>query len=54
MVKEIEQGEEIFFQCEECGFVYKTMEWVEKCEAFCKQNKSCSVEITKHAREQGK
>jgi len=49
MVKQIEQEKEIFFQCEECGFRYKTKEWAEKCEAWCKEHNSCNIEFTKHA-----
>lgn len=37
------------FKCPECGLKYKEKEWVEKCEAWCKEHHSCSLEITKHA-----
>ncbi len=39
------------YQCEECGFDYteREREWAEKCEAWCKKNKSCNLEIIKHA-----
>jgi len=35
--------------CPECGLTYKEREWAEKCEKYCKKNKACSLEITKHA-----
>ena len=37
------------YQCEECGFKYTEKEWAEKCEAWCKEHKSCNLEITAHA-----
>jgi len=49
MVKEIQKNNTTYYICEICDFAYKEREWAEKCEAFCKQYKSCSLEITKHA-----
>ena len=37
------------YQCPECKLLYKEKEWVEKCRAWCKEHKSCNLEITKHA-----
>ena len=37
------------YKCPECGYWYKEKEWAEKCEAWCKEHKSCNLEITKHA-----
>ena len=39
------------YQCEECGFHYENREWAEKCEAWCREHKSCNIEITAHAEE---
>ena len=39
------------FQCPECGFHYESREWAEKCEAWCREHKSCNIEITAHAEE---
>ena len=36
-------------QCEECKMIYKNKKWAEKCEAWCKKNHSCNLEITKYA-----
>ena len=50
MVKQTEkQGNKKYFQCEECYLYYKDKKWAEKCEDFCRKNKSCSLEITKYA-----
>lgn len=51
-------GKELY-QCEECGFHYKDdstslitgREWAEKCEVWCREHKSCDLEITAHAEE---
>lgn len=37
------------YQCEECGLLYKDSSWAEKCEAWCRKNRSCSLEITRHS-----
>lgn len=31
-----------------CGFRYEEKEWAEKCEAWCKEHKSCNLEIIAH------
>lgn len=38
-------------QCKECGFQYADREWAGKCEAWCKEHKSCNLNITSHALE---
>lgn len=45
MVKKIKK----FYRCETCELLYKNKSWAEKCEDWCKKNKSCSLEITKHS-----
>lgn len=40
------------FACPECGMSYKDAEWAKKCAAWCKEHKSCNLEIIKHAVEQ--
>lgn len=37
------------YQCEECGFHYLDRVLAEKCEAWCKERKSCNLDITKDA-----
>lgn len=49
MVKDIEKEDKKYYQCEECGFFYETRELAQKCEDFCREHNSCSLEITKHA-----
>jgi len=51
MVKTIQQQDKIFHQCEECSFHYEDREWAEKCEAWCREHKSCNIEITARAEE---
>lgn len=42
------------FTCPECGLSYREAEWAKKCAAWCKEHKSCNLEIIKHAIEQTK
>ncbi len=49
MVNEIIQKDKKYFQCDICKFHYKTRDWAEKCENFCKKYNSCSLDITKHS-----
>jgi hypothetical protein len=49
MVKEIKKYGKIYFQCEECSFLYEKRRLAEKCEAYCKKHNSCSLEITRQA-----
>lgn len=49
MVKKIfHKGKEVY-QCNECKFIYKVRKWAEKCEAWCKKNHSCNIEIVRYA-----
>jgi len=41
--------EQTTFVCPECGLHYTEREWAEKCEAWCKEHKSCNLDIIKHA-----
>ncbi|MBI2675814.1 MAG: hypothetical protein HYX24_05115 [Candidatus Aenigmarchaeota archaeon] len=36
-------------KCEECGLLYRERKWAERCEAYCRKHKSCSLEIIGHA-----
>ena len=49
MVSEGEQQGKTLFKCDECGFKYQNKEWAEKCEAWCREQQSCNLEITKYA-----
>ena len=42
------------YQCPECGFHYTEKDWAEKCEAWCREHKSCNIEITANAKENKK
>lgn len=37
------------YECEVCGLLYRDKEWAAKCEAWCREHGSCSLEITKYA-----
>ena len=38
------------YECPECHLKYKDKEWAVKCEAWCKEYKSCNLDIIKHAK----
>jgi hypothetical protein len=48
-MKIIEKESKKYYKCEECGHIYKTEELANKCEAWCKENKSCNLEIVKES-----
>ena len=37
------------FECIECGLHYRDREMAEKCEAWCRETKSCNIEITQQS-----
>jgi len=37
------------YQCSICKIWYKEKEWAKKCKAWCKEHKSCNLEITRYA-----
>lgn len=37
------------FVCPECGLSYKEVDWAKKCAAWCKEHKTCNMEIIKHS-----
>lgn len=43
------KNDKMLYQCPECKLWYEEKEWAEKCEAWCKEHKSCNIEITSHA-----
>lgn len=42
-------NEEKTFQCPECSLHYKERVWMEKCKTWCKEHKSCNLEIINHS-----
>ena len=54
MVKILIEEDKKLYQCEECGFHYESKEWAEKCQAWCKEHKSCNIEIIDRALENRK
>ena len=49
MVREIHKNNQEYYICEECKLIYKDKSWAGKCEEWCKKNKSCNLNITKHS-----
>ncbi|MBI2515123.1 hypothetical protein HYV91_03015 [Candidatus Wolfebacteria bacterium] len=49
MVNAIRKDEKILYQCEECKLRYKERETALKCETWCREHKSCNLEIIKYA-----
>ena len=41
----------IYFECPECKLKYREKKWAKACEAWCREHKSCNLEITAHAEE---
>jgi len=49
MIKEIKKEDKTYYACPICKFTYNDRKWAQKCEDYCNEYKSCSLEITKHA-----
>jgi len=49
MAERIERKGKEYYQCKECKLIYEDKSMAEKCETWCKENKSCNLEITKYA-----
>lgn len=49
MPKTITENNQTHYLCQDCGFKYEEKEWAEKCEAWCREHKSCNIEVVKHA-----
>jgi len=49
MVMGTKIGTRLVFKCEKCGWLYNNPGFADKCEIWCTNNRSCNIEITKHA-----
>jgi len=49
MGKTINQNHQIVYICSECKMKYHDEVIAERCEIWCKKNKSCNLDIIKHA-----
>ena len=36
------------YTCKECGYKYEDKDWMLKCEEWCREHKSCHLDIIKH------
>lgn len=44
-----QEREKKLYECSECHLEYQDKKWAEKCEAWCREHKSCNLEIIAHA-----
>lgn len=42
-------GKKKSFVCSECDLPYADKEWARKCQSWCKEHKTCNIEITEHS-----
>ncbi len=49
-IGEKRNGNRKIYTCVECGFEYEKKRWAEKCQKWCKEKKSCNLDIIKHGR----
>jgi len=49
MVQKIRKLEMMYFECEECKFIYKNKKIARDCEDYCKKHHACDLEITGHS-----
>lgn len=49
MVNVIQHENKKLYQCEECGLKYEDKKIAEKCQAWCREHKSCNLDLIKHA-----
>lgn len=50
MIDVVKKGEnETRYRCEECGLFYAREDTAKRCEAWCKEHKSCNLDIIKDA-----
>ncbi|MBI2030697.1 hypothetical protein HYT05_03675 [Candidatus Kaiserbacteria bacterium] len=47
-VNEDKKADEVY-TCPACGLSYREAEWARKCETWCRQYKSCNLDIIQHA-----
>jgi len=43
------KGKERLYSCPECNMDYSDPDWAKKCAAWCKEHKSCNLDIIRHA-----
>ncbi len=49
MVRKKGKNGKTYAVCEECGFGYADESWADRCEAWCREHKTCNLEIIKHS-----
>ena len=51
MVQEIKRNNRAYYVCTTCKLSYEDISWAEKCETWCRDHNSCSLEVTLHSEE---
>ena len=49
MTQVIQQNGKTYHQCSECKLMYPKKNLAEECETWCREHKTCNIEIIKHA-----
>ncbi len=49
MVRVLSYQNKKLYQCEECKLVYENKEIAEQCQVWCKEHKSCNLDLIKCA-----
>ena len=50
MIKSKNEFKDYKYQCKDCGLFYKTEELAEACGKWCREHKSCNIEIIKYGK----
>lgn len=50
----VSMTKKVIYKCPECGLHYEQEHLAKQCEAYCKENQGCSMDITKNSIERKK
>lgn len=48
-MKQLTKDGQVYWQCDECGFVYVEKRFAEQCEAWCREHHACNNDIVQYA-----
>jgi len=51
MVNEIERDNRTYYVCPTCKLTYEDKSWAKKCDTWCRDHDSCSLEVTVNSEE---
>jgi hypothetical protein len=49
MIVQVHRHDGVFYICDACGFAYRQKELAERCQSWCREHNSCSLDIIRHA-----